>query len=81
MKKGLLNYVTIISIIMIIILNSTTSIYAYNILGNNDKTLDILIINSYDSKNEWENHIITGFKAKRFKSKYRFRISRYKKTK
>ena len=61
MKKGLLNYVTIISIIMIIILNSTTSIYAYNILGNNDKTLDILIINSYDSKNEWENHIITGF--------------------
>ena len=64
MKKGLLNYVTIISIIMIIILNSTTSIYAYNILGNNDKTLDILIINSYDSKNEWENHIITGFEEK-----------------
>ncbi|WP_290459274.1 hypothetical protein [Romboutsia ilealis] len=64
MKKGLLIYVTIISISMLIILNSTTSIYAYNILGNNDKTLDILIINSYDSKNEWENYIITGFEEK-----------------
>ena len=57
MKKGLLNYATIISITILIILNGTTSIYAYNILENNDKTLDILVINSYDSKNEWENHV------------------------
>ena len=32
MKKGLLNYATIISITILIILNGTTSIYAYNIL-------------------------------------------------
>ena len=38
MKKGLLNYATIISITILIILNGTTSIYAYNILENNDKT-------------------------------------------
>ena len=47
MKKGLLNYATIISITILIILNGTTSIYAYNILENNDKTLDILVINSF----------------------------------
>ena len=41
MKKGLLNYATIISITILIILNGTTSIYAYNILENNDKILDI----------------------------------------
>ena len=64
MKKGLLNYATIISITILIILNGTTSIYAYNILENNDKTLDILVINSYDSKNEWENHVLTGFEEK-----------------
>ena len=86
MKKGLLNYATIISITILIILNGTTSIYAYNILENNDKTLDILVINSYDSKNEWENHVLTGFeiktnKATRLRFKYRFRISRYKKKK
>ena len=61
MKKGLLNYATIISITILIILNGTTSIYAYNILENNDKILDILVINSYDSKNEWENRVLTGF--------------------
>ena len=64
MKKGLLNYATIISITILIILNGTTSIYAYNILENNDKTLDILVINSYDSKNEWENRVLTGFEEK-----------------
>ncbi len=64
MKKGLLNYVTIIGITMLIVLNSITSIYAYNILGNNDKTLDVLVINSYDSKNEWEEHILNGFEGR-----------------
>ena len=68
MKKGLLNYATIISITILIILNGTTSIYAYNILENNDKTLDILVINSYDSKNEWENHVLTGLHHKIFHS-------------
>ena len=45
MKKGLLNYATIISITILIILNGTTSIYANYILENNDKTLDIFDIN------------------------------------
>ena len=64
MKKVLLNYVTSISITILIVINSTTSIYAYNILDSNDKILEILIINSYDSKNEWEKSILTGFEER-----------------
>ena len=64
MKKVLLNYVTSISITILIVINSTTSIYAYNILDSNDKILEILIINSYDSNNEWEKRILTGFEER-----------------
>lgn len=61
MKKGLLNYITIIIITVLTILNSKDLVYAHDILGNDDDILDILIINSYDSKNEWERHILNGF--------------------
>lgn len=64
MKKGLLNYITIIIITVLTILNSKDLVYAYNILGSNDDIIDILIINSYDSKNEWERHILNGFEKK-----------------
>lgn len=64
MEKRLLSYITIISITILIVINSTTSIYAYNILGSDNKILEILIINSYDSKNQWEKSILTGFEEK-----------------
>ena len=61
MRKRILNYVSVISMTILIILNGTISTYAYDIIGNDDKRLDILVINSYDSKNEWERHILYGF--------------------
>ena len=45
---------------MIIILNSVNSIYGYNILENDDKILNILVINSYDTKDKWEQYISKG---------------------
>ena len=60
MKKKLLKYISIMSITMIIILNSVNSIYGYNILENDDKILNILVINSYDTKDKWEQYISKG---------------------
>ena len=60
MKKKLLKYISIMSITMIIILNRGNLIYGYNILGNDDKILNILVINSYDTKDKWEQYISKG---------------------
>ena len=60
MKKKLLKYISIISITLIIILNNTNLIYGYNILVNDDKVLNILVINSYDTKDKWEQYISKG---------------------
>ena len=60
MKKVLLKYISIINITLIIILNNTNLIYGYNILGNDDKILNILVINSYDTKDKWEQYISKG---------------------
>ena len=78
MKKKLLKYISIMSITMIIILNSVNSIYGYNILENDDKILNILVINSYDTKDKWEQYISKGIyntlkkvKNKRLRTRYR----------
>lgn len=59
MKKLLLKYISIVSIAIILILNSSISIYGYSILGD-DKILNILVIRSYGSKDEWEMNIFKG---------------------
>ena len=61
MKKRLLNYVISISVIILL---TTIPIYAQDGLDLKDNTLNILVINSYDSNNEWEKHILNGFESK-----------------
>ena len=61
MKKRLLNYVISISVIILL---TTIPIYAQDGLDLKDNTLNILVINSYDSNNEWEKHILNGFEDK-----------------
>ena len=61
MKKRLLNYVISISLIILL---TTIPIYAQDGLDLKDNTLNILVINSYDSNNEWEKHILNGFESK-----------------
>ena len=64
MKKRLLNYTISISVIILITLVNTILIYAYDGLNLKNNTLDILVINSYGSNNQWENHILKGFEDK-----------------
>ena len=60
MKKVLLKYISIISITIILTLNSVISIYGYSILGNDDKILNVLVISSYNPKDEWEMNMFKG---------------------
>ena len=64
MKKRLLNYTISISIIILLTLVNTISIYSNDGLHLKNNTLNILIINSYDSNNQWERHILRGFESK-----------------
>ena len=64
MKKRLLNYTISISVIILITLVNTILIYAYDGLNLKNNTLDILVINSYGSNNQWEKHILNGFEDK-----------------
>ena len=41
-------------------LNSVISIYGYSILGNDDKILNVLVISSYNPKDEWEMNMFKG---------------------
>lgn len=64
MKKRLLNIIFIINLCTLIVLSNLNLVWANDILDENDNTLNILVINSYDSKNEWEEHILVGFEGK-----------------
>ena len=68
MKKSLslslLKYIYIVSITMVIttilILNSLSKIYAYDILENNDKTINVVIASSYNYQDEQEQQLLEG---------------------
>ncbi len=64
MKKGLLNIIFIINLCTLIVLSNLNLVWSNDILDENDNILNILVINSYDSKNEWEEHVLIGFEGK-----------------